>query len=111
MPASGNRSSVLAAGGSAEGVHLLGEETLAKTIEEQSNGIDLVLGVPIRFGLGFGLTSEEFPVGPNPRTFFWGGWGGSLVDDVSKRQYLFWLGLRTSRQSAGGLFATIGISS
>ncbi len=70
---------VLAAGGSAEGVHLLGEETLAKAIEEQSNGIDLVLGVPIRFGLGFGLTSEEFPIGPNPRTFFWGGWGGSLV--------------------------------
>ena len=38
-----------------------------------------MLGVPIRFGLGFGLTSEEFPIGPNPRTFFWGGWGGSLV--------------------------------
>jgi CubicO group peptidase (beta-lactamase class C family) len=38
-----------------------------------------VLGLPIRFGLGFGLTSKELPIGPNPRTFFWGGWGGSLV--------------------------------
>ncbi len=70
---------VLAAGGSVDGVHLLSEETLAKTIEEQSNGTDLVLNVPIRFGLGYGLTSVEFPIGPNPRTFFWGGWGGSLV--------------------------------
>ncbi len=33
----------------------------------------------IRWGLGFGLTAKEMPLGPNPRTFFWGGWGGSLV--------------------------------
>ena len=38
-----------------------------------------MLGVPLRFGLGFGLSSEALPIGPNPRTFFWGGWGGSLV--------------------------------
>ena len=38
-----------------------------------------MLGLPIRFGLGFGLTSKDLPIGPNPRTFFWGGWGGSLV--------------------------------
>lgn len=70
---------VLAAGGSAHGVPLLREETLAKAIEEQTSGTDLVLGVPLRFGLGYGLTSKEMPIGPNPRTFFWGGWGGSLV--------------------------------
>jgi CubicO group peptidase (beta-lactamase class C family) len=70
---------VLANGGSADGVRLLGPETLAKLIEEQSHGPDLVLGLPIRFGLGFGLTSKDLPIGPNPRTFFWGGWGGSLV--------------------------------
>lgn len=70
---------VLARGGSQDGVHLLGGDTLAKVIEEQSSGMDLVLGAPIRFGLGFGLSSEALPIGPNPRTFFWGGWGGSLV--------------------------------
>jgi CubicO group peptidase (beta-lactamase class C family) len=31
------------------------------------------------WGLGFGLTAKELPIGPNPRTFFWGGWGGSLI--------------------------------
>ena len=69
----------LGCGGSLDGVKLLGPETLAKTIEVQSDGVDLVLGWPLRFGLGFGLTSKEIPLGPNPRTFFWGGWGGSLV--------------------------------
>jgi CubicO group peptidase (beta-lactamase class C family) len=32
----------------------------------------------MRFGLGFGLPTKVFPIG-GPRTFFWGGWGGSLV--------------------------------
>ena len=58
---------------------LLSPTTLAKAIEEQHYAVDLVLGVPIRWGLGFGLTSKDLPLGPNPRTFFWGGWGGSLV--------------------------------
>jgi CubicO group peptidase (beta-lactamase class C family) len=44
-----------------------------------SYGTDLVLGVPIRFGLGYGLTSADTPLSPNPRTCYWGGWGGSIV--------------------------------
>ena len=69
----------MACGGELDGVHLLTPATLEKIIEEQCYGKDLVLGMPIRWGLGFGLTSKEIPVGPNPRAFFWGGWGGSLV--------------------------------
>jgi len=70
---------VLARGGEQDGVRLLSEAALARAMCEYSYGQDLVLGVPIRFGLGFGLPSKEMPIGPNPRTFFWGGWGGSLV--------------------------------
>ena len=69
----------LANGGCRGDVRLLGEDTLARVVEEQSYGTDLVLGLPIRWGLGFGLASKEIPIGPNPRCFFWGGWGGSLV--------------------------------
>jgi CubicO group peptidase (beta-lactamase class C family) len=29
--------------------------------------------------MGYGLQSAELPMGPNPRTCFWGGWGGSLI--------------------------------
>jgi CubicO group peptidase (beta-lactamase class C family) len=69
----------LACGGELEGVKLLSVSTLEKAIEEQCYGTDLVLNLPIRWGLGFGLTSQEMPIGPNPRAFFWGGWGGSAI--------------------------------
>ena len=77
----GNARSVARVAGAVadRGSPLLSEATLTKAIEEQHYATDLVLGVPIRWGLGFGLTSKDFPLGPNPRTFFWGGWGGSLV--------------------------------
>jgi CubicO group peptidase (beta-lactamase class C family) len=69
----------LACGGALDGVRLLGMETIEKIIEEQCYGKDLILNQPIRWGLGFGLKSKEMPIGPNPRTFFWGGRGGSAV--------------------------------
>jgi CubicO group peptidase (beta-lactamase class C family) len=69
--------SVLAGGGEARGVRLLSEAGCNRVFEEQANGDDLVLGVPIRFGMGYGLGSELMPLGP--RTCFWGGWGGSII--------------------------------
>jgi CubicO group peptidase (beta-lactamase class C family) len=69
---------VLGCGGSIDGVRLLGEQTIAKAIEEQRYAKDLVLGFKMRWGLGFMLTSRQLPFGPNPRTFGHGGWGGSL---------------------------------
>jgi CubicO group peptidase (beta-lactamase class C family) len=68
----------MACGGTLDGVRLLSETTLARAIEEQCYGKDLVLGFPIRWGLGFMMASPDLPVGPNPRTFGHGGWGGSL---------------------------------
>ena len=69
----------LANGGELDNVRLLSLQTIEKAIEEQSYGPDLVIIFPIRFGLGFGLTSKEMPIGPNPHTFYWGGYGGSLA--------------------------------
>ncbi len=69
--------SIVSCGGEADGKRFISEQGLASIFEEQSNGRDLVLGVPLRFGMGFGLTSETMPMGP--RTCAWGGYGGSLV--------------------------------
>ncbi|MHB1986732.1 MAG: serine hydrolase domain-containing protein [Acidimicrobiales bacterium] len=69
--------SALACGGEARGIRLLSGAGCETVFEEQSNGMDLVLGLPLRFGMGFGLSGELTPVGP--RTCFWGGWGGSVV--------------------------------
>lgn len=71
--------SVLACGGQVDDIRLLSLKTIEKSIEEQIYGTDLVLNNTIRYGLGWGLTSKEMPISPNPRTFYWGGFGGSVV--------------------------------
>ena len=72
--------SALSLGGTAGGVRLLSPETIEHIFRVQAHGLDLFLGVPLRFGIGYGLTE---PVGvpfiPEGRSCFWGGWGGSLI--------------------------------
>jgi CubicO group peptidase (beta-lactamase class C family) len=68
----------LACGGEVNGVRLFSESTADLVFREQCNGIDLVLGVPLVHGIGYGLPGEMLPL-PNARTCFWGGWGGSLI--------------------------------
>ncbi|MDA1074161.1 MAG: serine hydrolase [Proteobacteria bacterium] len=71
--------SIVANGGNAFGVNLMSEAGCRAIFDEQSFGEDLVLGVPLRFGMGYGLTSDLMPMGPNPNIAYWGGWGGSTV--------------------------------
>ena len=67
----------LACGGRLDGVALVGPTTLARATEEQWYGKDLVLGFPMRWGLGFMLSSPTLQLG-GPHAFGHGGWGGSL---------------------------------
>jgi CubicO group peptidase (beta-lactamase class C family) len=98
--------SLIACGGSVGGCRILSEAGAARAFEEQINGVDLVLGGPIRFGLGYGLTSKEMPLGPNPRTCFWGGWGGSLVlADADARVCLAYVMNRMGEGTMGDLRA------
>jgi CubicO group peptidase (beta-lactamase class C family) len=70
--------SVIAGRGEARGVRLLSAEGCDAIFDEQSNGRDLILlGMPYRFGMGYGLSTEMMPIGP--RACFWGGYGGSLI--------------------------------
>ncbi|MCF6744198.1 beta-lactamase family protein [Blastococcus sp. KM273128] len=76
----------LALGGEAGGVRLLRPATVEQVLEVQADGVDLVLGAPFRWGTGFCLGSPTVPYVPAGRTFFWGGWGGSLaVVDLDRR--------------------------
>ncbi|MFK7913552.1 MAG: serine hydrolase domain-containing protein [Pseudomonadales bacterium] len=78
--------SVVANHGEAFGQRLLSKAGVARIFEEQSFSKDLVLGLPIRFGMGYGLTSDKMPMGPNPHIAYWGGWGGSsIVVDTDAR--------------------------
>jgi CubicO group peptidase (beta-lactamase class C family) len=76
--------SVVACGGEARGTRLLSAKGVDAIFEEQGNGHDLVLNVPLRYGLGYGLSSQTMPLGP--RSCAWGGYGGSLVvNDLDAR--------------------------
>ena len=72
--------SVVSRGGQAGGVRLLGPETIGLIFREQLNGTDLVLGVPLRLGIGYGLPRPDLlPWLPDEKICFWGGWGGSMI--------------------------------
>ena len=73
--------SVISLGGTVDGVRLLGPDTIDLIFQEQANGVDLVLGVPLRWGIGYGLPQPEtVPSIPDDgRICFWGGWGGSMI--------------------------------
>ena len=54
-------------------------EGAARIFDKQTDGEDHVLGVPIIFGMGYGLTGPHLPMGPNEHIAYWGGWGGSTI--------------------------------
>jgi CubicO group peptidase (beta-lactamase class C family) len=68
----------LARGGEIDNVRILSPAQVRQCYVDQSNGIDAVLSVPMRFGLGYRLTQPAAPYGPNPHTFGHTGAGGSL---------------------------------
>jgi CubicO group peptidase (beta-lactamase class C family) len=77
----------VALNGEVDGVALLSPKTIDLIFDEQANGIDVVLGVPLRWGIGFALPQQDLlPYIPDDRICFWGGWGGSMiVMDVDRR--------------------------
>jgi CubicO group peptidase (beta-lactamase class C family) len=82
--------SPISLGGMANGTQLLSPDTIDLIFEEQSSGPDLVLMIPLRFGIGFGLPCpESVPAIPDEKICFWGGWGGSMaVMDPARRATL-----------------------
>ncbi len=76
---------ILANGGVAKGKRFLTEAGCRKALELQIEGDDLILGMPARFGMGFGLAGGIVPL-PSDSSIFWAGYGGSLaVIDMDAR--------------------------
>ena len=87
--------SPVARGGVVDGVRLLSAATIDLIFEEQANGADLVLGVPLRWGIGYALPQPgvhpEVPL-PGGRICFWGGWGGSMIImDLDRRMTIAYM--------------------
>ena len=78
---------VVANGGTVDGISLLSPNTIDLIFDEQARGNDLILELPYRFGIGYGIADSELrPDLPDGRICFWGGWGGSsIVIDCDRR--------------------------
>ena len=81
--------SVITNGGEVDGVRLLTQKTIDRIFEVQSDGLDVVLLQPLRFGIGYGLPSAQESQLPDRRIAYWGGWGGSIVLDDVDRGFTF----------------------
>jgi CubicO group peptidase (beta-lactamase class C family) len=77
--------SLMSNGGAVGGKQILSEAGVRRALEPQIQGVDLILGMEVKFGLGYGLNGGSVPL-PNDETCFWGGYGGSLViNDMQAR--------------------------
>jgi CubicO group peptidase (beta-lactamase class C family) len=85
--------SVIARGGEVDGVRLLGQETIDLIFDEQANGVDLGLGLPLRWGIGYALPRQDSVAWiPAGKLCFWGGWGGSMIImDLDRRMTISYM--------------------
>ena len=91
--------SAISNGGVVNGVRLLSQDTIDRIFEVQAEGVDQVLMVPSKFGIGYGLATESMPFVPDRKVCAWGGWGGSLViNDVDNRMTITYM---MNRMEAG----------
>jgi CubicO group peptidase (beta-lactamase class C family) len=85
--------SAVARGGVVDGIRLLSPATIDLIFDVQADGVDLVLGVPLRWGIGFALPqADTLPWIPDGRICFWGGWGGSMIImDLDRRMTISYM--------------------
>jgi CubicO group peptidase (beta-lactamase class C family) len=96
--------SIVSNGGEVDGVRLLSPKTIDLIFHEQANGTDLVLGLPARFGIGYGLPlAAGVPFLPEGRKCWWGGWGGSVcINDIDNRMTVTYMMNRMSGDGTMG---------
>lgn len=71
--------SIVSGGGTAGGRRFLAPSTVERIFDAESDAVDRVLGVPVRFGLGWALPGPSMPGVPDGRVGWWTGFGGSVV--------------------------------
>ena len=96
--------SPISLGGNVNGVRFLRPETTDLIFQEQADGMDLVLCMPARWGIGYALPKPEaVPDIPLGRICFWGGWGGSMVVmDLDRRMTFSYVMNKMGQVTAAG---------
>ncbi|KGO78184.1 Beta-lactamase-like protein [Penicillium italicum] len=95
--------SIVSLKGTVDGKQYLGVETVNQMIQERLSGVDQILFVPSRFGLGVGLpVPEVITFIPQGNICFWGGWGGSMVVmDLDRRMTIAYTMNKMAAGTAG----------
>jgi len=91
--------SAVPCGGEVDGKRLLSPQTIDRIFEVQSNGIDLVIGAPNKWGIGYNLAPES-------RVCFGAGTGGSLVAIDADRRITF--AYVMNKIASGAIAAALG---
>jgi CubicO group peptidase (beta-lactamase class C family) len=71
--------SIIANNGECNGTRFFSEKTGARIFETQAHDVDLVLGIEMNFGMGYGLSSSVTPLGPHG--CYWAGLGSLVIMD------------------------------
>lgn len=82
--------SIVSLNGEVDGRRFLSPETVGLIFEEQTSGKDVVLGIHMRYGMGYGLPvldpRKSIKWIPQGRVCYWGGLGGSFgIMDLDRR--------------------------
>ncbi|KAK9428296.1 beta-lactamase/transpeptidase-like protein [Lipomyces doorenjongii] len=114
--------STISLGGCVDGKCLLKPETIDLIFQQMSNGTDLVIDMPVRFGIGYGIRGEGVvPTWvPQGRICFWSGLGGSVaIMDLDRRMtiayamnklYHVGLGSNLSIEYVKEIYSVMGVS-
>ena len=99
---------VMANGGvGGNGKRILSEAGVRRALELQIEGDDVVLAMPVRFGMGYGLPGPALPL-PNANSVYWGGYGGSLViADMDARLCLSYVMNKMASTTVGDMRAAM----
>lgn len=81
--------SAMSNGGVVLGKRLLSESTIKLAGRQQADNVDLVLQLPIRFGLGYALSSPHYAIHANENVLYWSGFGGSRIINLPERGITF----------------------
>ncbi|KAI0404162.1 beta-lactamase [Xylaria palmicola] len=108
--------------GAGERGQLLSKTTVDLIFEEQSRGIDLAIGSPIRFGIGYAIKGDGDWVDdwmPAGDIAYWGGSGGSLgIMDVGRKVTIAYamnkrspslIGNTASKAYVGAIYEALGV--
>lgn len=79
--------SVISNDGEVDGIRLLLPKTIELIFQQQSSGIDLAIGLPLNFGIGYGLPQAETVgfIPPGKRCYWIGAGGATVVNDIENR--------------------------